>query len=318
MLDLTPILDAVRLAATLTRRVQQLHVAGTEKLGEPVTIADYGSQAILCRAIRRAYPDDAVLAEERADQFTALLSDDERIQITQLVSETLGETVTEADLIAWLDHGRGREAERTWIIDPVDGTKGFIAMRRYAIAVGVLDGGLPVAGVLGSPGYNEGLLFHAQGNAAYMQRLSGGKTYRIAVSPPTKRLDKLRVVESVENSHADHESVLKVLTAAGITAPSLERIDGQDKYAMVACGDADLYLRLPREANPKHKVWDHIAGTAIVHAAGGTVTDLDGSPLDFSHGSILVRNKGMVVSNGYLHEKVLEALQDWTPSAQTP
>jgi 3'(2'), 5'-bisphosphate nucleotidase len=144
-----------------------------------------------------------------------------------------------------------------------------------------------------------------------MQRLSGGKTYRVAVSQPKKSIEKLYVVESVENSHADHEGLLKVLALAGITSPTLERIDGQDKYAMVACGDADLYLRLPREANPKHKVWDHIAGTALVHAAGGVVTDLDGSSLDFSLGSILTRNKGMVVSNGYVHEHVLEALAGW-------
>jgi 3'(2'), 5'-bisphosphate nucleotidase len=315
MIDLTPILDAVRLAADLTRRVQQLKLVGSEKAGhEPVTVADYGSQAILCRAISTAFPDDAVLAEERAEQFHTLLSNEDRARIVQLVSKVLGHTVTEADLMAWLEHGRGKAAERTWIIDPVDGTKGFIANRRYAIAVGVLEGGLPVAGVIGSPGYNGGLIFHAQGSAAYMQKLSGGKIYRIAVSLPPKRFESLRVVESSENSHADHDSLLKVINAAGITSPSLERIDGQDKYAMVACGDADLYLRLPREAKPRHRIWDHIAGVALVQAAGGVVTDIDGSPLDFSVGAILERNRGMVASNGHVHEKVLEALKDWEVS----
>lgn len=312
MLDLTPILDAVRLAADLTRHVQQLHLAGSEKTGqEPVTIADYGSQAILCRAINRAYPDDAVLAEERADQFVTLVSTPDRAHIIQLVGNVLGETVAETDLVTWLEHGRGKEAERTWVIDPVDGTKGFIAMRRYAIAVGALEGGLPVAGVIGSPGYNDGLLFHAQGGAAYMQHLSGGKIHRIAVSNTSKNALNPHVVESAEDSHADHDGLLQILTAAGITSPVLERIDSQDKYAMVACGDADLYLRLPREAKPKHKVWDHIGGTALVQAAGGMVTDLDGSPLDFSLGAILSRNKGMVVSNGHLHERILEALAEW-------
>jgi 3'(2'), 5'-bisphosphate nucleotidase len=319
MIDLTPILDAVRLAADLTRRVQQLHLVGSEKTGqEPVTIADYGSQAILCRAISRAYPEDAVLAEERADQFVTLVSAADRAHIVQLVCGVLGETVTETDLVMWLEHGRGKEAERTWIIDPVDGTKGFIAMRRYAIAVGALEHGLPVAGVIGCPGYHDGLLFHAQGSKAYMQHLSGGKVHRIAVSQTSKHAQDPRVVESIENSHADHEGALRVLDAAGITSPSLERIDGQDKYAMVACGDADLYLRLPREAKPKHKVWDHIAGTALVQAAGGMVTDLDGSPLDFSLGMILERNKGMVVSNGHLHGRILDALADWQIPDHSP
>lgn len=315
MIDLNPILNAVRLAADLTHRVQQLQFVGSEKAGrEPVTVADYGSQAILCRAISAAFPDDAVLAEERAEQFQTLVSEADRARIVQLVGKVLEQTITEDEVMAWLEHGRGKTAERTWIIDPVDGTKGFIAGRRYAIAVGALEGGLPVAGVIGSPGYNGGLLFHGQGSAAYMQRLSGGKTYRIAVSQPPKRLESLRVIESSENSHADHDSLLRIITAAGITSPSVERIDGQDKYAMVACGDADLYLRLPREARPKHKIWDHLAGTALVQAAGGVVTDLDGSPLDFSVGPILERNRGMVVSNGHVHEKVLEALTNWQPA----
>ncbi len=315
MIDLNPILSAVRQAADLTRRVQQLHFVGSEKAGrEPVTIADYGSQAILCRAISAAFPDDAVLAEEQAEQFQTLVSDTDRAQIAHLVGKVLGHTVTETNLVTWLEHGRGKAAERTWIIDPVDGTKGFIANRRYAIAVGALEGDLPVAGVIGSPGYNGGLMFHAQGSAAYMQRLGGGKTYRIAVSLPPKRFESLRVVESSENSHADHDSLLQIIQAAGITTPSLERVDGQDKYAMVACGDADLYLRLPREATPRHRIWDHIAGTALVQAAGGVVTDLDGSPLDFSVSPILIHNKGMVVSSGHVHERVLEALANWQPA----
>jgi 3'(2'), 5'-bisphosphate nucleotidase len=311
MLDLSPMLAAMCLAANLTTRVQQLHLVGSQKAGqEPVTIADYGSQAILCRAISRAYADDAVLAEERADQFVTLVSDVDRAHIVQVVSQVLDESVSETDLVTWLEHGRGKTAERTWIIDPVDGTKGFIAMRRYSIAVGVLEGGLPVAGMIACPGYDEGLLFHGQGDKAYVQHLSGGKAHRISVSPP-KALESLHVVESVENNHADHEGLLRVLASAGISSPLLERIDGQDKYAMVACGDADLYIRLPREANPNHKVWDHIAGTALVQAAGGRVTDLDGSALDFSLGTILTKNKGMVVSSGQFHDRVLEVLASW-------
>src|SRR5579871_4866313 len=77
LIDLKPIFTAVRQAADLTRRVQQKHLVSSAKdTGdhvEPVTIADYGSQAILCRAIADAYPDDAVLAEEHGSQFGELL-----------------------------------------------------------------------------------------------------------------------------------------------------------------------------------------------------------------------------------------------------
>lgn len=313
MIDLKPMFAAVRQAADLTRRVQQIHLAHSQKVGrEPVTIADYGSQAILCRAISQSFPHDAVLAEEHANQFTELLPQEQRDEIIRLVGAVLGESVTEAQVKAWLDHGRGVEAERTWLIDPVDGTKGFIAMRRYSIAVALLDRGLPIAGVLGSPGYpspdGRGLLFYAQRGAAYAELISGSKPSRIAVSSRTKP-SALKVVQSVERDHAHLELMAKIYTQLGISEAQVEGIDSQDKYAMIACGDADLMLRLPREEKPSHRAWDHGAGLALVQAAGGVVTDVDGSPLDFTTGAILTHNTGMVASNGQIHERVLEVVQ---------
>lgn len=318
MINLDPLLTAVRLGVQLAARVQNLHLSGLEKdEQEPVTWADYGVQAILGRAIAAAYPDDAVLGEESGEQFAQLVSAEARAQLATLVGQALSETVDEAALIGWINHGRGRDAERIWVIDPIDGTKGFISGRRYAIGVGVLDGGLPVAGIIAAPNYRgdgRGLVFYGQGSAAYLSPLEGSKVYRIAVSQP-KRLANLRVVESIEASHSDHDAVLKVLAAAKLANPKLERIDSMQKYGMVACGDADLYLRLPKTANPQHRVWDHLPGAAIVQAAGGVVTDLDGRLHNFANGQVLEGHLGIVASSGGdLHERVLEALQNaWTP-----
>ncbi len=320
MIDLQPIFTAVRQAAGLTRRVQEIHLVHSQKDGkEPVTIADYGSQAILCRAISLAFPDDAVLAEENGGQFSELVAADQRAEIVKLVGEILDESITEVDVIRWLDHGRGRDAERTWVIDPIDGTKGFIAMRRYSIAVGLLDRGMVVAGVLGSPGYptpdGKGLLFYAQRGAAYVEPMAGGKPNRVAVSTRSKPKE-LKVVQSVERDHAALELMAKIYGELGINAEKqVEGIDSQDKYAMLACGDADLYLRLPREAKPKHRAWDHAAGMALVLAAGGVVTDIDGSLLDFTTGALLTNNMGMVVTNGQIHDRVLEVVQAAMPQA---
>jgi 3'(2'), 5'-bisphosphate nucleotidase len=315
MTDLTPILLAVRQAADLCRRVQQQHIVRSEKTGkEPVTIADYGSQAILCRAIHDAFPGDAILAEEQGSQFMQLVPDEQRAQVVGLVSEALGQPVTEAEVVRWLDNGHDIQAERTWVIDPIDGTKGFIALRRYSICVGMLVNGQVVGGVIGSPGYprsdgKEGLLFQAQNGDAYVEPLEGGTPRWIQASDLTDAR-MIRVVESVERDHANLELMARVREAAGLAQAQVESLDSQDKYAMVACGDADLYLRLPREATPRHKAWDHAAGTALVLAGGGMVTDIDGSPLDFSVGPILVKNKGMIVSNGRIHERVLKAVQE--------
>jgi len=87
------------------------------------------------------------------------------------------------------------------------------------------------------------------------------------------------------------------------------RVDSQAKYAMVARGDAEIYLRLPR-GDYVENIWDHAAGMMLVEEAGGAVTDLTGKPLDFSHGPELSENRGIVATNGAFHERVIEAIRD--------
>jgi len=306
------IIDAVRLAAELCRRVQQTQVISSEKPGEgPVTIADYGSQAILCRAISKAYPNDAILAEEQAAQFLAGVADSQRASIVNLVNAMLNEKISEADIVGWLEYGRGRAAERTWAIDPLDGTNGYLAARRYTIAAGLLVNSQAVEAVMGSPGYPDpgaqGKLFFTVDGAAYMQSMTGGQPQRIYVSDRTAA-DGVIAVESFETLHADHTFISRVYEASRIKLIRAERVDGQDKYCMVACGDADVYLRVSPDRNYRHKTWDHAAGVALVQAAGGMVTDLDGAPIDFSPGSTL-RNRFIVVSNRQIHQNVLDGLR---------
>lgn len=310
MLDLEPIFQGVRQAATLCRQVQQAHIVRSDKAGfEPVTIADYGSQAIICRAIGYAFPGDAILAEEQGSQFVSLVGDAQREHIIQLVSEVLGENVTQDDMVRWLDQGQDHYSKRTWVVDPIDGTKGFLALRRYSIAVGIVEDGSPTGAVLGSPGYGEGKLFFVRDGEAFVEPLDGGEARKIQVSGQTD-FQALRVVESVELAHTDQGLTGRVRKIAGIPDNVVEHIDSMDKYAMVACGDAELYVRLPTTRNYQHKAWDHAAGTALVHAAGGRVTDVNGAPLDFSQGRTLKNNIGMVISNGKIHDRILEAVKE--------
>ncbi|PJF21134.1 MAG: 3'(2'),5'-bisphosphate nucleotidase, partial [Phototrophicales bacterium] len=154
MTDLTPILQAVRQAAQLCQEVQQRHVVRSDKAGhEPVTIADYGSQAIICRALKQAFPQDGVMAEESGKQFIELVPPPERAYIINLVGQILGEHITEAQMVDWLDHGKDVETARLWVIDPIDGTKGFLGQRHYVNAVGVLQDRRPVGGVIAAPAY---------------------------------------------------------------------------------------------------------------------------------------------------------------------
>ena len=83
------------------------------------------------------------------------------------------------------------------------------------------------------------------------------------------------------------------------------------RYAVIARGDAVIYLRMPFPGSDRREsIWDHAAGAAVVEAAGGRVTDVDGKALDFSHGTTLRENVGVVATNGSVgHDKVLRAVQ---------
>lgn len=310
--DFTPMLEAVCRAAQLCQRVQETQVRGVEKPGrEPVTIADYGSQAILCQALTQYFPNDAVIAEEQGEHFLNMLSAEQRQHVAKLVGDTLQRVVTPEDIVRWLDHGRGRTAQRIWVIDPIDGTKGFLAGRHYTIALGLLEAYLPVAGVLGCPGYGEGKLVYALNGEARRVGLTGGMPERIHVSMRTPQ-ERFHVVESVEQQHAAHDVMQQIYEQAGITNREVLRVDGQDKYALIASGDADLYLRISPKVDYRERVWDHAAGVAVITAAGGTVTDKDGKPLDFSMGEKLTNNMSVIVSNGRAHDHIVQVAQTVT------
>ncbi len=316
MLDLSPILEAARRAAVLCREVQKYHIMEQEKPGhEPVTIADYGSQAIINAAIAQHFPADSIMAEESSAQFRELVTPEQRAHIAQLVSGVLGRHVSEDDLLRWLDAGRDAvNPARTWVIDPIDGTKGFLALRHYVVAVGVLENDQPTAAVMAAPaypGYERGALFHAQDGAAYVQPLTDSDAQPTPIRASTHTdPTQVRVLESVEKSHASHDRMARVRTYAGLLEAPLERVDSQEKYARIAAGHGELYLRLPRLSSTRgHSTWDHAAGAALVFAAGATVTDVDGSPLDFSTGRTLSNNQGMIVSNGAIHAQVLAAVK---------
>ncbi len=306
-------LAAARDAVRLCRRVQEHYLVantkGEGKRKEPVTIADYGSQAILCRALQGHYPDDGVVSEESGTQFLELVAAEQRAYVLMILAEVLGRAVTEAEVVAWLDFGKGKSSRRTWVIDPIDGTKGFIARRHYAIACGLLVEGEVAEGIVAAPGYNEkGALFYTEDGATWRAPIGGGASERVAVS---KRRDvsEFVAVQSFEKQHASKSRMQLARDYAGLGAARVRELDSMEKYALVACGDGDLYMRLPRAGSRyAHKIWDHVAGVALVCQAGGRVTDIDGSPLDFSQGDALP-NAGMVISNGQHHERVIAAIQ---------
>ncbi|WNZ21563.1 3'(2'),5'-bisphosphate nucleotidase [Leptolyngbya sp. NK1-12] len=309
-------IKAVTLAAKLCQQVRQtIQAEAIEKRDRsPVTIADFGSQAIICKLIADAFPNDPIVAEEDAAALSQPDMAPYLTQVTEQVRSILTEATPDA-VIDWINRGNGQVGSRYWTLDPIDGTKGFLRGDQYAVALALVEDGEVKVGVLGCPaltlaGDAGSLLVAVRHQGATITSLAGGDPQPIQVVRSANAAN-FRFVESVESGHGDQTQQNAVAQAVGITAAPL-RMDSQAKYAVVACGEAALYLRLPSPKTPdyREKIWDHAAGVIVVEEAGGKVTDMHGKPLNFALDYKLTENQGVVVSNGSCHEAVLAALKD--------
>lgn len=296
--ELQVALEAVRQAAQLCRNAQPRAAALQKDDRSPVTVADFGSQALIGRALGLAFPRDPLIAEEASDALGGLSA-----QVLEHVRR-LEPRATPDDIRRWIDSGRdAKPAARFWTLDPVDGTKGFLAGRQYAIALALVVAGRLEVAVLACP--NLPAIFSAvRGLGAFAHQDDRPVRIRVSdVSDPATA----RWCESVEPDHSSHEDSQRTARRLGITLPPI-RIDSQAKYGLVARGDAEIYLRFPTREDYRENIWDHAAGTLVVTEAGGHVTDHAGRALDFSRGSRLEANRGIVVTNGRLHDRVLDAV----------
>jgi len=314
-------LAAVRQATDLCRRVQagMVSAVAMEKADRsPVTVADYGAQAIMCHSLASTCPDLSVVAEETAEALRQPAQQKMLAQVTRFVG-VLSPGVTSEDVCAWIDQGNSGPTSRFWTMDPIDGTAGFLRGEQYAIALALIEGGQVEIGVLAcpnlpvdlaQPGGPRGVIFLAERDKGAIMLSGDGKSAEAVAVSSRGKIAFAPVVESVESNHADHQAHRQLADSLGITRPSL-RMDSQAKYGVVARGDAAIYLRIPSPDTPDYRecIWDHAAGCLLVEEAGGRVTDARGAGLDFGRGRRLSGNWGVVVSNGRLHSALLGAVQ---------
>ena len=308
-------ISAVIEAGKLCENVRQNIPPALEKQDKsPVTVADFGSQAIICKALKEAFPDIPIVGEEDATELRQEISQDTISKITQYVEKIIPSATTK-NVLDWIDYGNGKVCRKFWTLDPIDGTKGFLRQDQYAIALALIEDGEVKLGIMGCPalsfGEETGYIFVAErGKGSYKMPLSGGEFTKLQVVSE-EDVSRFRFVESVEASHGDQIQQNAIAKAVGITTDSV-RVDSQAKYGIVASGEAALYLRLPSPKYPNYRenIWDHAAGAIIVEEAGGKVTDMDGKPLNFRDNEKMLDNRGVVASNGAIHEKALQALKD--------
>jgi 3'(2'), 5'-bisphosphate nucleotidase len=120
-----------------------------------------------------------------------------------------------------------------------------------------------------------------------------------------------RLLRSVESAHTNTGKIGELVTSLGVEADPVG-LDSQAKYAVMAAGGGDILVRLLSSRQPDYRemIWDQAAGSLVVEEAGGRISDLAGRPLDFGRGRTLADNRGVLASNGRLHERALAALAE--------
>ena len=308
------VLEAYHLCATISGNLKGLELSKDDK--SPVTIADFGAQALIGHALSQERPEDVIVGEEDS----VMLREPGNASLLGKLGEavrSIKPTLSNAEILDAIDRGcdPGGASGRRWTLDPVDGTKGFLRGDQYAIALALLDAGTPISGLLGCPNLpssiqdTKGCIFLAvQGEGSWELRPDKPIENGVPIYVTKNRtLSECRFCESVESGHSSHDVSAMVASTLGVTEPP-HRIDSQCKYAAVARGEAEIYLRLPTIPGYEEKIWDHAAGALCVEAAGGTVTDIFGKALDFSLGRTLKANKGVVATNGPYHDEVIAAI----------
>lgn len=321
--ELTTALEAVRRAAVLCQAVRrELDPATLEKKDRsPVTIADFGSQALVCQTLGERFAEDPIIAEEDSAELKTAANAAVLDRVVDHVCRVCEASDPAEQVCRWIDRGGAEEhTPRFWTLDPIDGTKGFLRAEQYAVALALIVDGRPTVAALAcpnlpldadAPDLAKGVVFTAvrgQGAQAHPLEAGSGMEPRAVRVTPTTDAAAARFCESVESGHSSHGDAARVAEILGITAEP-RRLDSQAKYAVVARGEADIYMRLPTRADYVEKIWDHAAGALVVEEAGGKVTDISGKPLEFTHGAKLAANRGVLVTNGPLHDRLLDALQ---------
>ncbi len=242
---------------------------------QPVTPADLAADATLRRLLQQGRPDYGWLSEETADRPDRL------------------------------------SRERVWIVDPIDGTSSYIAGRKeYAVSVGLSEGGRVVLGVVLNPSTGE--LFRAvSGGGAWVERIAATERGLLdAIRGEVAEAQALRVT-----TNGDAARLVLLASRSEVAAGELDPFDdwslrpsGSTAYKLgcVAAGRADAFF----SRGPKSE-WDVCGGAAIVHEAGGRVTDLRGAELEYNRTDPSVY--GIVATNGLLHETLLRRLASLPP-----
>ena len=228
---------------------------------EPVTQADRIANELIVNGLKSQFPSDGILAEESVD--------------------------TERRL----------SKSRVWMVDPLDGTNGFIdGNGDFAVQIGLVEDGECVAAVVYLP-LTDVLYRAVLGSGTWIER-PDLEPEKAAVSD-RRTFAEMRLAAS--RSHRSSR-MNKVVQRFGFRE-EVQRGSVGIKVGLLVEEQCDLYIHL----SGRTKQWDTCAPQLVLTEAGGRLTDLFGRPLNYNVPDVNNRN-GLVASNGVSHDLVIETL----------
>jgi 3'(2'), 5'-bisphosphate nucleotidase len=227
---------------------------------DPVTAADRAVSRFIVDELHTRFPKDAILSEEEKDDLARMTN------------------------------------SRVWVIDPMDGTKEFIARRgEFAVMIGLAVNGEATVGVVYQPTEDK-LYFASPAEGAHLTHR--GATRRLQVSETS---DLSRATMALSRSHLSgttHTIRKKLGIERTVQTGSLGI-----KVGLICERQAEVYVQ-----GRGTSLWDTCGPEAILRAAGGTMTDSLGAPLRYN--SAETRNlNGVIATNGVIHDKVVETVR---------
>ncbi len=229
---------------------------------EPVTEADKTAGEIIVSGLKEIFPEDGILSEEAEDNPERL------------------------------------SKQRVWIIDPIDGTKGFVEKAKdFAVHIGLAYQDRPVVGVVYQPALRR-LFFASEGKGAFLSE-NESPPQRLHVSEKDEFEEMTLVTSRLHRSPKISEIFNRLNFKNQIAHGSVGL-----KIGLIAEGKADVYIHL----SPHTKFWDTCAPQAILEEAGGVLTDLFGEKIKYNLSDTQNYN-GILATSRKVHQKLTDKLR---------
>jgi 3'(2'), 5'-bisphosphate nucleotidase len=289
--------DLVRKASEITEWFRETGFKTIEKKDHsPVTLADYASQIFINHNLKYNFSSDQLIAEEHLEGLT-----DKQEEIIQKCFQDVNIPIKKFE--SNLNY-QGNLSNRQWTIDPIDGTKGFIANLSYSIGIGFLVNSEPSVCAIGAPNYNKkGLaVFRAEQGEGAEASYAEEKFIPVKTSSQSD-IKKSRVCISLHNAS---DATLDFLTKIGIKKKNQCAIDGMGKFCMVADATADFYIHLNRNVMYS---WDFCPGDLLIRESGGNSSDIFGNRLKFKERNCIITAAGYLFSNNELPKKLFPLIK---------